>query len=474
MQGFITTPIAKAVLTAENVDYVTSKSALGSSTVSVQHACSNSDPGQGAGRRARQGAAGARTAADRCRRSDRGRRAPARTSRSCTSRCAPPTMNPQQVTEFLTQVVQPRFATIDGVGEAQILGGRDFAMRVWLDPDPACGAQRHGERRARRDPRLQLPLRPRQDRERVRRLRHPDGRRRCRRRNPSPTSRSRRRATISCASATSRPIEYGAEKHRRARLVQRPGGHVPRRLRDARRECAQHLRGAQGGAAEIQRDLPPGMTIELVYDATRNISASIKRGVQDDRRSRRHRRPDHPRLPRLVPLGAGADRHDPAVADRRLLHPLCDRLLDQSPDAARHGARDRPCRRRRHRRGGEHPPAPRARRAAAQCGDRRHARDLLRGRRHDHHACRRLCADRLHARADRRALPRIRRDACRRRGDFRLRRGHPFADDRGARAEAARGRHEPLPGASSTAASTRSAPGTDGASPRRSAIGRSR
>ena len=31
MQGFITTPISKAVLTADNVDYVTSSSTLGSS-----------------------------------------------------------------------------------------------------------------------------------------------------------------------------------------------------------------------------------------------------------------------------------------------------------------------------------------------------------------------------------------------------------------------------------------------------------
>ena len=43
-------------------------------------------------------------------------------------------MNPEQVSEFLTRVVQPRFATLDGVGNAEILGGRDFSMRVWLDP----------------------------------------------------------------------------------------------------------------------------------------------------------------------------------------------------------------------------------------------------------------------------------------------------------------------------------------------------
>ena len=43
-------------------------------------------------------------------------------------------MNPEQVSEFLTRVVQPRFATLEGVGAAEILGGRDFSMRIWIDP----------------------------------------------------------------------------------------------------------------------------------------------------------------------------------------------------------------------------------------------------------------------------------------------------------------------------------------------------
>ncbi len=40
-----------------------------------------------------------------------------------------------QITDYLTRVVQPRLQTIDGVASAQILGGQNFAMRVWLDPD---------------------------------------------------------------------------------------------------------------------------------------------------------------------------------------------------------------------------------------------------------------------------------------------------------------------------------------------------
>jgi hydrophobe/amphiphile efflux-1 (HAE1) family protein len=39
-----------------------------------------------------------------------------------------------QVTDYLTRVVQPRLQTIEGVANAQILGGKTFAMRIWLDP----------------------------------------------------------------------------------------------------------------------------------------------------------------------------------------------------------------------------------------------------------------------------------------------------------------------------------------------------
>ena len=34
----------------------------------------------------------------------------------------------------MTRVVQPRLQTVDGVANAQILGGQTFAMRIWLDP----------------------------------------------------------------------------------------------------------------------------------------------------------------------------------------------------------------------------------------------------------------------------------------------------------------------------------------------------
>src|SRR5688572_27902945 len=45
------------------------------------------------------------------------------------------TMDQNQITDYLDRMVQPRLAGVKGVQRAEILGGRVFAMRVWLKPD---------------------------------------------------------------------------------------------------------------------------------------------------------------------------------------------------------------------------------------------------------------------------------------------------------------------------------------------------
>lgn len=39
-----------------------------------------------------------------------------------------------EITDYLDRFVKDRFETISGVSEAKILGGRSYAMRIWLDP----------------------------------------------------------------------------------------------------------------------------------------------------------------------------------------------------------------------------------------------------------------------------------------------------------------------------------------------------
>ena len=43
-------------------------------------------------------------------------------------------LDPNQITDYLTRVVQPKLSAISGVQRADILGARTFAMRIWLKP----------------------------------------------------------------------------------------------------------------------------------------------------------------------------------------------------------------------------------------------------------------------------------------------------------------------------------------------------
>src|SRR5216117_4040374 len=44
-------------------------------------------------------------------------------------------LQPNEVTDYLVRLVQPRLTAAGGVQKADILGGRTFAMRIWMKPD---------------------------------------------------------------------------------------------------------------------------------------------------------------------------------------------------------------------------------------------------------------------------------------------------------------------------------------------------
>ncbi|MBX3739167.1 MAG: efflux RND transporter permease subunit [Candidatus Didemnitutus sp.] len=44
-------------------------------------------------------------------------------------------LDQNQITDYLSRMVQPRLSAVKGVQKADILGGRVFAMRIWLKPD---------------------------------------------------------------------------------------------------------------------------------------------------------------------------------------------------------------------------------------------------------------------------------------------------------------------------------------------------
>lgn len=45
------------------------------------------------------------------------------------------TRSPLEVTDLVNRVVKPRLQTVPGVADVQVNGDRQFAMRIWLDPD---------------------------------------------------------------------------------------------------------------------------------------------------------------------------------------------------------------------------------------------------------------------------------------------------------------------------------------------------
>ncbi|MCZ4352878.1 efflux RND transporter permease subunit [Roseovarius aestuarii] len=132
IQGFVTSPIAAAVSTTENVDYITSQSRPSASVVSVQMKLgSNPDVALTEVLSKVQQVRGdlPDEAEDPVITKGTGQ-----TFALMYLAAQNPNMTPEQLTEYLERVVRPRVSTIEGVAEMQIIGASNYAMRVWIDP----------------------------------------------------------------------------------------------------------------------------------------------------------------------------------------------------------------------------------------------------------------------------------------------------------------------------------------------------
>jgi multidrug efflux pump len=132
VQGFITTPIEQAVATAEGIDYLTSSSVLGTSTVSA-YIKLNYEPSQAMtdvmAKVQQVKFQIPREANDPVILKSTGQTTAIMYIGFASSELSSPS-----ISDYLTRVVQPLLATVDGVASADILGGQTFAMRLWLDP----------------------------------------------------------------------------------------------------------------------------------------------------------------------------------------------------------------------------------------------------------------------------------------------------------------------------------------------------
>ncbi|MGH6981119.1 MAG: efflux RND transporter permease subunit, partial [Stellaceae bacterium] len=132
VQGFITQPIEQAVSSAEGIDYVTSTSVLGVSTISVNIKL-NYNPGT--------------AMTDVMAKTNQVRyllpkeafdpiivKTTGQTTSIMYLNFSSTQLGAAAVADYLARNVQPLLATVDGVAAANILGGQTYAMRIWLDP----------------------------------------------------------------------------------------------------------------------------------------------------------------------------------------------------------------------------------------------------------------------------------------------------------------------------------------------------
>jgi multidrug efflux pump len=134
VRGFITTPLERVIASADGIDYMESSSAQGVSTITV-HLRLNYDTN------AALTQIQAKVAQVR---NDLPPEAEAPVIDLATADnqfasiylgFSSADLDPNQITDYLTRVVQPKLSAIGGVQRADILGARTFAMRIWLKPD---------------------------------------------------------------------------------------------------------------------------------------------------------------------------------------------------------------------------------------------------------------------------------------------------------------------------------------------------
>jgi multidrug efflux pump len=134
VRGFLTTPLERAIASADGIDYIESQSAASVSTITARLKL-NYDPTKAL---AEIGSKVDQVRGDLPPEAE----VPIINITSAESQFASSYLSfssdllqQNEITDYLVRVVQPRLTAVEGVQRAEILGGRTFAMRVWLKPE---------------------------------------------------------------------------------------------------------------------------------------------------------------------------------------------------------------------------------------------------------------------------------------------------------------------------------------------------
>src|SRR3954464_5675090 len=134
VRGFITTPLERAIAAADGIDYIQSQSQQSVSTITARLKL-NYD--------ANKALSDISSKVDAIRRDlPPESEIPVIAIVPADSQIASAYLSftstilePNQVTDYLVRLVQPRLTAVGGVQKADILGGRTFAMRIWMKPE---------------------------------------------------------------------------------------------------------------------------------------------------------------------------------------------------------------------------------------------------------------------------------------------------------------------------------------------------
>lgn len=134
VRGYITTQLERVISSADGIDYIESSSGAGISTISVYLRLNYDTNAALTQINSRIGQVRSQLPPEA--------ETPTVTVQMSDNQIASAylsfysdTLDQNQITDYLSRMVQPRVSSVKGVQRADILGGRVFAMRVWLKPD---------------------------------------------------------------------------------------------------------------------------------------------------------------------------------------------------------------------------------------------------------------------------------------------------------------------------------------------------
>ena len=133
IQGFITQPIEQAIAQADNIDFISSQSFMGSSKITVNMKLNTDPSGAVADILAKVNSVSSQLPSE-------SEDPTIDVSTGSTTSViyiafSSDELNASQITDYLERVVKPQLFSINGVAKVNLYGGTKFAMRVWLDPE---------------------------------------------------------------------------------------------------------------------------------------------------------------------------------------------------------------------------------------------------------------------------------------------------------------------------------------------------